>query len=111
MRAALPAKPPIHDPHGATRLALERGVLEGSATLTPAMRRAASDHTLWNELPGELRPLLEKIWSSAYRVTDQDVAVLKRSYDDDALFEIIVACALGAARARFRAGLAALEKK
>lgn len=101
----------MNDPYASTRQALERSVLDGPATLAPAMRRAASDPALWHELPAGLRPLLEKIWSTAYRVTDEDVAALKRSYDDDALFEIIVACALGAARARFQAGLAALERK
>ncbi|HET9327597.1 MAG TPA: hypothetical protein VFQ05_12565, partial [Candidatus Eisenbacteria bacterium] len=67
---------PIHDPHEPTRLTLERSVLDGPATLAPAMRRAASDPALWHELPAELRPLLEKIWSTAYRVTDEDVAAL-----------------------------------
>ncbi len=48
----------------------------------------------------------------AYQVTDADVAALQRAGNaDDALFEITVAAAVGAAVGRLERGLAALRPK
>ena len=59
--------------------------------------------------PVELAVLVQKIRDHAYRVTDADVDALRGRYTEDELFELIVAAALGAAEARLKAALAALE--
>jgi alkylhydroperoxidase family enzyme len=62
------------------------------------------------EVPDELRPYLEKVARNAYKVTDDDVDALREAgYSDDAIFELTLAAALGAARARLDAGLRAME--
>lgn len=60
-------------------------------------------------MPLELQALVEKIERHAYRVTDEEVAALQKTYGDDRMFEIIVSAALGASRRRLFAGLDALE--
>jgi hypothetical protein len=88
------------------RQAVEDAVLRSPGHSDPALRQAAAAH---HEIPEELRPLVEKIRRHAYKVTDEDVAVLKAKYSDDQLFEIVLSAALGAAQDRLRSGLAALE--
>lgn len=62
------------------------------------------------EVPADLAPLVDKIARHAYEVTEEDLAALQKAgYSDDALFEITVSGALGAARARLERGLAALR--
>jgi len=61
------------------------------------------------ELPDDLRPYVEKVARNAYKVTDEDVGALRAAgYSDDAIFELTLAAALGAARMRLDAGLAAM---
>lgn len=61
-------------------------------------------------LPGPLAAYVDKVARHAYKVTDGDVAELQRAgHSDDALFEITVAAALGAALYRLDKGLAALR--
>lgn len=96
----------IPDPFLANRERVFQTALEGTATSSPALRRAAAAGT---GLPEDLAPLVEKIRQHAYKVTDDDVARLQQAHDDDALFEIIVSATLGAARDRLDAGLRALE--
>ena len=59
--------------------------------------------------PPELTPLVQKIRSHPYAVTDQDLDVLRDRYTEDQLFEIIVAAAFGAASDRVSAAHRALE--
>ena len=62
------------------------------------------------ELPGPLASYVDKVARHAYKVTDEDVAALQRGGNsDDALFEITVAAALGAALVRLDRGMAALR--
>jgi alkylhydroperoxidase family enzyme len=62
------------------------------------------------ELPDDLRPYIEKVAKNAYKVTDDDVEALRAAgYSDDAIFELTLAAALGAARMRLDAGLAAMD--
>jgi alkylhydroperoxidase family enzyme len=62
------------------------------------------------EVPEELRGLVDKIALHAYKTTDGDFAVLKDAgYSEDALFEVVVSAALGAGRARYELGMAALR--
>lgn len=61
-------------------------------------------------LPAPLDAYVEKVRRHAYKVTDEDVAALQRAgHSDDALFEITVAAAVGAALYRLERGLAALR--
>ncbi len=62
------------------------------------------------DLPGDLRPYVEKVAARAYTVTDADVDALRESgYSEDAIFELTLAAALGAAQARLAAGLDAMR--
>ena len=62
------------------------------------------------ELPDDLRPYVEKVARHAYKVVDADVDGLRDAgYSEDAIFELTLAAALGAAQARLEAGLAALD--
>jgi alkylhydroperoxidase family enzyme len=58
------------------------------------------------ELPDDLRAYVEKVARHAYKVTDADVDGLREAgYSEDAIFELTLAAALGAAQARLSAGL------
>lgn len=60
--------------------------------------------------PEALTPLVEKIAKHAYKVTDRDITELcAAGWSEDALFEVIIAAAVGAGTARLEVGLAALE--
>ena len=98
----------IPDPHASLRDRVLDRVLSGPGASAPALRRAAAEGTAG--LPGALQELVDKIERHAYRVTDEDLARLRSSYDDDHLFEIVVSAALGASQRRLAAGLAALER-
>jgi hypothetical protein len=89
----------------ALREATVAAVLEGPGKTPPELRRAAAH----GEPPEELSALVTKIRRHAYQVTEDDLAALRAKYDEDQLYEIIVAAALGAAGARLDAGLRALE--
>jgi len=57
-----------------------------------------------------LAAYVDKVARHAYKVTDDDLAALQRAgHSDDALFEVTVAAALGAALGRLERGLAALR--
>ena len=62
------------------------------------------------DVPAELESYADKVARHAYRVTDRDLDTLRAAgYDDDAIFEITVAVALGAGLLRRDRGLAALR--
>jgi hypothetical protein len=60
-------------------------------------------------VPPALTPYVDTVARHAYQVTDADVAALRRGNSDDALFEITVAAAVGAALHRLDRGMAALR--
>lgn len=61
-------------------------------------------------VPDDLRSYVEKVMRNAYKVVDADLVRLREAgYSDDAIFELTLAAALGAARARLDAGLAAMR--
>jgi alkylhydroperoxidase family enzyme len=95
------------DPHAELRDRVYASVLDGPGHADTALRRAAADGS---GLPAELAALVHKIRHHAYKVTDEDLARLTATYDDDRLFEIVVSAALGASRERLVAGLTALER-
>lgn len=62
------------------------------------------------DIPVELERYANKVARHAYRVTDRDLDELRAAgYDDDAIFEITVAVALGVGLHRRDVGLAAIE--
>ena len=52
---------------------------------------------------------MQKIRDRPYAVTDADVDALRTRYSEDQLFELMIAAAVGAARHRLEAALAAVE--
>ena len=61
-------------------------------------------------VPPALAPFVDKVAQHAFRVTDDDVASLRRAgYSEDAIFEITSSAALGAALGRLERGMAALQ--
>jgi alkylhydroperoxidase family enzyme len=85
---------------------LERRLLRSTGTLDPAVRTAAADG---GPLPDPLGAYVDTVRRHAYRTTDQDIETLRAAgYTEDQLFEVTVAAAFGAARARLRAGLDAM---
>ena len=82
---------------------------------TPAaLRQAVMDRArgLRDGIPPALQPYVDTVARYAYKVTDSDVQALQRAgggHSDDALFEITVAAAVGAALHRLERGLAALR--
>src|SRR5437879_769844 len=62
------------------------------------------------DVPPALAAYVDKVARHAYRVIDEDLATLQRAgHSDDALFEVTVSAALGAALGRLERGLAALR--
>lgn len=63
-----------------------------------------------DQLPGALAEYVDTVALHAYKVSDQQVARLKKAgYSEDAIFEITIAAALGAGMGRLERGLAALR--
>jgi alkylhydroperoxidase family enzyme len=85
---------------GATGESLRRAVLE-RAMETPGSGEG---------VPPAITPYVDTVARHAYRVTDADVRALQAGgQSDDALFEITVAAAVGAAMHRLERGMAALR--
>ncbi len=95
------------DPFEALHGAVLRAASSGPGVTAPALRAAAF---AGRELPADLASLVATMRAHAYRVTDADIARLRGSHSDDALFEVIVNGALGAADERLARGLRALEE-
>ena len=87
--------------------ALRKAVFEGEGKVDRKVREAAGKN---QGVPPELAAYVDKVAKHAYKVTDEDVAALKKAgYSEDQLFEITVAAATGAALKRLDIGLAALK--
>jgi hypothetical protein len=95
------------DPHATLLDRVITRVLEGEGETQPSLRQAAA---AGEGVPGDLKPLIDKIHLHAYKVTDDDIARAQAKYGDDQMFEIVVSSALGAARTRLVAGLKALDE-
>src|SRR6266540_3966695 len=91
----------------ATRLqALRSAVLEGKGTTDVAARRAAFSG---QPLQEPLDQYLRKVRSASYQLTDADIQRLRSAgVAEDAIFELTIADALGAAERGLRVGLMAL---
>ena len=90
-------------------------VVAGPAHTPSELRRAVAARAArpggpLDGVPAPLASYVDKVSLHAYEVTDADLGALQRAGNsDDALFEITVAAALGAALARLERGLAALR--
>jgi hypothetical protein len=82
-------------------------VLAEPAVTEPALRQAVAAR---GELPDELAPFVSKVHDRAYEIVDADVEALREAgYDENEIFELTVAAAVGAGLHRLETGLAALE--
>ena len=98
---------------------LKNAVLASPGDSTPLVRAAVAARAAElagrpargaAEVPATLAGYVEKGAREAYRGTDGDVAsLLEAGFSEDAVFEITLAAALGAADARLERGLAALR--
>jgi hypothetical protein len=98
---------------------LLRAVLEGEAHTAPALRsaieaRAATlargSQQIPDVIPVELHHYVDTVARHAWKVTDADVAALKQAgFSEDAIFEITVCAALGAAAGRLRQAYNAMK--
>jgi hypothetical protein len=87
---------------------LGAAVLDGPAVLDPDLRRAAARN---DGVPEPFTAFVDRIHRHAYRTTDEHVADLRADgADQDAVFEITVAAAYGAALERLDAGLRAVRE-
>jgi len=86
---------------------LTASVLRGDGALPLALRRAAHDR---GELPPALQGFVEKLRSTAYQLTDEDLSALRAAgYSEDQIYELITATALGEGQRRLDLGLRALR--
>jgi hypothetical protein len=96
-------------------------VLDGPGVTDPALRQAIEarsaaisgrlgDTAGAGPIPEDLIGFADKVATSAWRVTGEDVeAILAAGYSQDEVFEITVSAAMGAAHGRLERGLAALR--
>jgi alkylhydroperoxidase family enzyme len=88
-------------------MTLTRAVLGTPATTPVDVRRAAFDGSHADAALADYVALVEQ---HAYRLTDARLSVLRNlGLSDDAIFEVTVAAALGAAQRRLDFGVALLE--
>jgi hypothetical protein len=91
------------DRHAAAVEALRRAVFESPGATEPAVRVAAGSG---GQLPDPTGSYAEMVRDRSYRITDTDLARLTAAgLSDDAIFEITIAAAVGAAMQRLDAGM------
>ena len=90
-------------PPGTVFEAIVARVLRGAGVTSTAQRAEAAAATGGG-------PYLEKVRAHAYKITDEDVASLKRAgMDEDAIFELTIAAAVGVAARRLAAAMEAID--
>ena len=111
-----PAMGTMHDRrgrYGAYTTRLVDGVLTQPGHTPPELRRAVlarASGAPREDVPPALAAYVDKVARHAYKVTDEDLGRLQQAgHSDDALFEVTVSAALGAALGRLERGLAALR--
>jgi alkylhydroperoxidase family enzyme len=97
------------------------GVLDGPGysdlKLRHAVEQRAASHASRKpennaEVPEALGSYVDKIALHAYKVTDEDIEVLRKAgYSEDAIFELTICAALGAGIARLDRGIAAMKEE
>ena len=95
------------DPRHATVIDRVRlATIQARGVTDPALRRAVYDATAQ---PPPLGPYLDKVRDQAWAITDADIGALQASgYSQDAILELTIAAAAGAAGRRYDAALRAL---
>lgn len=92
--------------HADEHAALLRAVLQSPGATDPALRAAAFRG---DAMPPALAEYVRKVRGESYRIIDDDMRrLLAAGYSEDAIFEITIASAIGAAEERLQAGLRAL---
>ena len=90
-----------------------QAILETPGDTATDLRAWVAEYAAGNAaepLPDELRPYIDKVAKNAYKVVDGDIDRLREAgYSEDAIFELTLAAALGAARARLDTGLEAMR--
>jgi alkylhydroperoxidase family enzyme len=106
----------MDDPRGryaAYTARLVDAVLTQPGHTPPELRRAIVARVSGKgggEVPGALASYVDKVARHAYKVTDDDLARLQQAgHSDDALFEVTVSAALGAALGRLERGRTVLR--
>jgi alkylhydroperoxidase family enzyme len=100
---------------------IDEAVLSSAGDSDPGLRRAAFYFTraiagtgeppLGADLEEPLRTFVDKVARHAYKVLPEDIDALEQAgFSEDAIFELILATACGAGRARLDIGLACLGK-
>lgn len=88
---------------------LRKTVLQTPGSTPTALRRAAAER---GDLPDALARYVGMLHEHADRIGEPDIAALHEAgYDDDAIFEITVAAAVGAASHRCARALAVLDEE
>jgi hypothetical protein len=99
---------------------LREAVLKGKGETATSLRQAAAAYSARlggqpetqvnvEEIPANLRELVDKTALHAYRITDEEIAALRQAgYSEDAIFEVAISAAVGGGLARLERGLAAL---
>jgi hypothetical protein len=81
-------------------------ILEGEGRASRAHRRAAFDDAVVGD---PLQTLIGRVVRQPTRVTDEDIALVKRSgLSEDEVFELVVCAAVGQATRQYESALAAL---
>ncbi|HEU5378951.1 MAG TPA: hypothetical protein VFV38_26295 [Ktedonobacteraceae bacterium] len=109
----------MHERYAGHMQRLCAGVLQSSGETTPELRQAIQEYSArlsggisspTEYVPAELENYIHKIALSAYKITDQDIEVLRAGgYSEDALLEVTLSAALGASLFRLECGLCALK--
>jgi hypothetical protein len=92
-------------------------ILHGPGAASKTLRRAVLERpqqlrTQSRDLPAPVAHYVDTVARHAYKITDADVTALRQAgHSDDAIFEITVAAAVGAAFHRLDRGLAALRSE
>lgn len=90
------------------KVVVER-VLHGAGVTSGDDRRAAYENLPPPGAAG-VAPLLAKVASNAWKVTDDDVAAAKRTASEDAIYELVICAAVGQATRQRDAAITALDE-
>jgi hypothetical protein len=91
----------LHEP-------LVNRILHGPGRAPADQRARAFDNA---ELPEPVRPLLDKVATRSFQVTDADFATARDAgFTDDQLFELVICAAVGESARQYETALAALAE-
>src|SRR5262245_3072852 len=94
--------------HAKQLAALLRAVLESPGATEPGVRQAIYRGARQD---GPVGAYVEQVRGQSYRISDEDVqGLLESGMSQDAVFELTVAAALGAAGERLEAGMRAMRE-